>query len=195
MQKYLYLEKLSFAETWVNGGTVPLNLASKYKNSERSGTSTPDENLIYDSPVVLESLEPFIKLSGDVRNLTVKDNIINGRRQEINLLNVSRYTDNGIILCLSNRLDAEICKKLGKSVCVKISNIHKLKHTLDRQIGVIGLAQKCVYTSDHRRNHFLKSELDSWQDEFRIFWKLDSATEVQIPRGIAEFVELPTKPK
>lgn len=47
IEKYLYLQKLSFAENWINGGEIPAPcLASSYLDSERSGTKTVDETHI-----------------------------------------------------------------------------------------------------------------------------------------------------
>lgn len=187
MHKYLYLEKTSWADTWIKGGNVPLKLASTYLSAERSGTSTPDENLIYDSPIDINSLSGIC--IGNVKNLTIGSFVIDGKFTP-GVKDVSMYHEDGVVLCLSNRFDLGICKKLGKSVCVKITDIDKLKQSLDRQIGLVGLAGACKYTDDHRRNHFLKSGRDRWQDEYRLFWKIKNSVEVDIPAGIAELVDL-----
>ena len=43
---YLYLEKKEWSAAWIHGGTIPVNLASKYKKDYRDGIFTPDENLV-----------------------------------------------------------------------------------------------------------------------------------------------------
>ena len=48
----------------------------------------------------------------------------------------------------------------------------------------------CEYTSGPNRNHFLKSEANAWQEEFRIFWHGSAERSVILPDGIGELVEL-----
>jgi|LakMenEpi03Aug12_release.lakeMendotaPanAssembly.Ray.scaffolds.fasta_scaffold1222082_1 hypothetical protein len=44
--RYLYLSrKKEFLSNWINGGTVPLNQESNYRNDERKWCKTPDENI------------------------------------------------------------------------------------------------------------------------------------------------------
>lgn len=188
MFKYLYLEKVEFCNAWINGGVVPLSLASKYVNEERHGVFTPDENLIYQSTHDLSRLEHVISIS-ESKDITIGEIELNGKVIASNL-KASKYTEDGVVLCLSNKRSKKVAKRLGKSACVKILNIWELKEVLDAQIGVVGVAGPCEYTSSYERSHFLKSELDKWQDEYRIFWKLDSKISVRLPRGMAKRVIL-----
>ena len=43
MRKYLYLTDQWMATTWIEGGVVPVYVASTYQGRERSGTRAPDE--------------------------------------------------------------------------------------------------------------------------------------------------------
>ncbi|MDP8997489.1 MAG: hypothetical protein M3O03_10890 [Pseudomonadota bacterium] len=187
-ERYLYLARTSYAKVWIEGGEVPLNLASAYLSSGRSGTKTPDENLVYNSPVPLERFSPAIHIVGDTKNITMIGNTYNGRALP-DVYNVSRYHEDGVVLCLSTKLDKAIQRRLNKEVCVKIFDVAALKAALDKQIGVIGKSGACKYTLDHQRGHFLKSYLDAWQCEYRIFWPVQKPVKVQIPPGIGELAD------
>ncbi|MEH9098454.1 hypothetical protein RAF55_05860 [Klebsiella pneumoniae] len=182
MEKYLYLTELSWVEPWVNGGVVPLKCASSYKSIERHGIFTPDENLIDTSTHDINQFASAISIENS--SVTFFGGEINGIKLP-NVMKIDRKTEDGLVLCLANRRSNYIAKRLGKKACVKIFNIYELKDMLDEQIGVCSLMDKCEYTKAHQRNHFLKSELDSWQEEYRIFWPGVEAAEVKIKRDMA----------
>lgn len=184
MQKYLYLTKTEWAEPWINGGTVPLYVASKYRSEERSGIFTPDENLIDKSSHPLSALEPFIDVRG---NGPIRINFsgnYDGARPLPQVF-IDRTIEDGLVLCLANRRSRYIAKNLGKETCVVIKDVNYLKSVIDEQIGTKGLMGECNYTKGHQRNHFLKASDDAWQDEFRLFWKNAKSTNITLPKGIA----------
>ena len=74
-------------------------------------------------------------------------------------------------------------------ICVELTDIAKTKKQLDKRLGIRSEMKKCEYTEDHQRNHFLKHKDDSWQDEYRIFWKSQQGRRwVTIPSGTARIV-------
>ncbi|MEQ0036418.1 hypothetical protein ABLU74_04700 [Klebsiella sp. GG_Kp161] len=182
MEKYLYLTELSWVEPWVNGGVIPLKCASSYKSIERHGIFTPDENLIDTSTHDINQFASAISIENS--SVTFFGGEINGIKLP-NVMKIERKTEDGLVLCLANRRSNYIAKRLGKKACVKIFNIFELKEVLDEQIGVCCLMDKCEYTKTHLRNHFLKSELDSWQEEYRLFWPGVEAAEVKIKKNMA----------
>jgi hypothetical protein len=189
MSLYLYLNEYSHVDTWVSGGIIPINPASTYRSMERAGIFTPDENLIHDSAVDLMSFGPAISIlpGAHIRSLTMKNNYVNGVRLP-DLYGANFYEDDGLILSFSARITGVVARKMKKKACVKILDIYLLKSHLDEQLGVNSEAGYCNYTSSHQRNHFLKSELDAWQAEFRLFWPITEKVEVSIPPGIAELI-------
>lgn len=182
MEKYLYLTELSWVEPWVNGGVIPLKCASSYKSIERHGIFTPDENLIDTSTHDINQFASAISIENS--SVTFFGGEINGIKLP-SVMKIERKTEDGLVLCLANRRSNYIAKRLGKKACVKIFNIFELKEVLDEQIGVCSLMDKCEYTKTHLRNHFLKSELDSWQEEYRLFWPGVEAAEVKIKKNMA----------
>ncbi|MGE0497725.1 MAG: hypothetical protein AB7I35_15555 [Ramlibacter sp.] len=189
MPKYLYLARIEWAETWIGGGPIPISLASTYRSIERGGTQTPDENLIHNSPVDIASLRHSGFRFENVRGLTFVGNISNGRMLP-SFYNADYYMDDGLILSFSNVCNAEVCKRLGKVICVELLDVERLKAHLDNELGVVGTAKDCRYTADHQRNHFLKSIEDEWQQEFRLFWPIKESRTVVLPHGFARHASL-----
>ena len=187
MKLYLYLEKIEFVSSWTEGGEIPLNLASKYKSDERIGIFTPDEVLqqhLENAPI--EAINALGKISGDARVRMFNVTIQVGANQYKNV-NYYRGTEDALILCLSTKLDKNLAKKLNKTACIEITDLKKLIHEFSKQIGVTGISGLCEYTLTDNRNHFLKSVLDSWQEEFRIVWKgIRDSKMVKVPKGIAK---------
>ncbi|HBB6967995.1 TPA: hypothetical protein JLN89_000103 [Escherichia coli] len=182
MKKFLYLKQESFADTWVHGGVVPLYKASTYRKEDRTGIYTPDENQIDNSTHSADAFGGRIRF-GD--NAQGHIGYIAGHGVAMFNVHLDRRIEDGILLCLSNRRSNFIAKKLEKLACVEIQDIDLLKNIIDEQIGQVGVMGHCKYTSGHKRNHFLKSNLDAWQEEFRIFWKDIENTEIEIPKGLA----------
>ncbi|MDQ6976582.1 MAG: hypothetical protein Q9M75_00555, partial [Ghiorsea sp.] len=112
---------------------------------------------------------------------------INGSRVP-DIINASYYEEDGLILSFCNNLNESIALKLGKKCCVKISNLRKLRKIIDKQVGVKGIMGECKYTEDHNRSHFLKSNEDSWQHEYRMFWRHTENQVVTIPKGFGKLV-------
>lgn len=189
MHKFLYLTQIEWTSTWVNGGAVPLSLASTYKRMDRDGIYTPDENLIHDSTVDLRTLSPLISFGDNpsVRSFTATGNYVNGVRLP-DVKDANFYTEDGLIQSFCNVLDIGIAQRFGKAACVRIHDIDKLRKYLDKRLGRRSRFGNCEYTHDHQRNHFLKSKDDSWQQEYRFFWPNKEACSVELPAGIAEVV-------
>ncbi|MEZ6935890.1 hypothetical protein [Aeromonas sp. S19(2024)] len=190
MSKFLYLSEYSYCHPWVNGGSIPIFLASKYISTKRDGIYTPDENLIHEGEYPIDKLKNHGFYFEEVRDLTMTGCIGNGFRIP-NIRNANYYHDDGLILSFCNHFDPAIAKKLNKKACVEILSINKLKNHISRKLKQECIAKNCEYTENHERNHFLKSIEDSWQNEFRLFWKAEQNATVHIPKGIARIVRLP----
>lgn len=189
MEKYLYLTKYSWSHAWLDGGTVPLFQSSTYKSKERHATFTPDENLIDKSTHNADDFKGYFKLTGNCTVTFDEGCSFNGRTIEGGMY-FDRQHEDGLVLCMANSRSNLIARKLRKAACVKILDIEALKAFLDKQIGIEGQMGNCAYTKTHERDHFLKSHLDSWQDEFRIFWPNAKNIEVTIPPKIAQRVSI-----
>ncbi|EIO4097996.1 hypothetical protein LQK61_004489 [Vibrio parahaemolyticus] len=187
MEKYLYLTEVEWADAWINGGEIPISLASSYLSESREGIYTPDENLIHDSSYPIPAFRQFGIHLENVKNVTMTGNTFNGKKIP-DVKNASYYKEDGLILSFCNELDTEIARRLGKKACVKILDMHQLKMALDSEVGSKGVMKNCSYTKGFQRDHFLKSTEDSWQNEFRLFWKSDKSVWVSIPPNIGELV-------
>jgi hypothetical protein len=189
MIRYLYLKEVKYVDAWVNGGMVPISLASTYLAGKRDGIYTPDENLIHESAVPIPSLKQHGIIIEAAENITITNITSNGVKQP-DIINANYYKEDGLILSFSNICSEEIAKEMEKKACVEIINIEKLRQIIDKQLGCKGIMDTCKYTSDHNRNHFLKSYKDSWQNEFRIFWKTTNEQWVKIPRNSAKLIKV-----
>jgi hypothetical protein len=184
---FLYLTETEWAKTWIEGGEIPINLASSYRSESRDGIMTPDENLIHESAIPIPSLKQHGFHFENVKNLTFTNNFSNGVRLP-DIHNANYYSEDGLILSFCNHFCLITAEKLGKRACVKILDIEKTKKKLDKQLGCKGIMKSCQYTESHQRNHFLKSTEDQWQDEYRIFWKRKIEKRVKVPSGTATLV-------
>lgn len=192
MKKFRYLDEHAHADAWINGGKVPLRLASSYRSVERNGIMTPDENLIYKSNYDLDQLRPALNIGNGVQNIRIGIAIIDGVVRATDL-QADRYEDDGIILCLSNSRSSTLAAMMDKTICVEIQDVGHLKSVIDAQLKTVGTAAPCTYTDSYERNHFLKDKADAWQDEFRLFWPVVPETQpvwVELPPGIAILVPL-----
>jgi hypothetical protein len=195
---YLYLEKREFVQTWINGGEIPISLASKYKNVERIGINTPDEltQRDYQGIKKLDDINCLINL--DVFDENSESTIIFNIGKIVKSGNVigtnvkvHQFSEDAGILCFSTKLCSDLAKKLDKNYCVEIQDIDSLCKIIDGQLGDNGVHKACIYTFDEKRNHFLKSSKDEWQQEYRIIWKkVTKETWVKIPDGVAEEIDL-----
>jgi hypothetical protein len=189
MEKYLYLTRPEWQASWVHGGVIPINLASTYLRQDRSGIYTPDENLIYRSPVDLRALGIHVERGATIGSFSFKNCSIGGVPIP-DFEDGTFRSEDGLILSFCNSASSDIAKRLGKTCCVKILDINALKDLISNQLGTQGKMGTCEYTHTHERNHFLKSAEDSWQNEFRIFWEGDKNVEVALPAGVAIPVKL-----
>ncbi|WP_449545792.1 hypothetical protein [Lelliottia amnigena] len=183
MEKYLYLAEHRFAEAWINGGRVPFYKASRYKCETRNGVFTPDENQVDETTFDFRPFSSVIKF-GD----TSINNRVSLTIDGVDIVQdafVNRYLEDGLVVCLSNTRSLLLARKLSKVVCVRINDVNLLKSIIDDAVGAEGVAGNCNYTTGHKRNAFLKSHEDSWQDEYRLFWKDQHPIEIDLPPGIA----------
>lgn len=187
MEKYLYLTEYHFADAWINGGEVPLFPSSAYRKDDRGGIYTPDENLI-------DRSTHDVAIFGGAIEFPIGGKVFIGTymRGDFVATNISlnRKLEDGLVLCLANRRSNYIAKRLQKKTCVVIHDLCKLKDALDAQIGIVGQMGECHYTTDHYRDHFLKSTKDSWQEEYRIFWPGASKRLVSIPKDTASRIKI-----
>jgi hypothetical protein len=200
LNKYLYLNEVAHARTWIEGGIVPLSLASKYRSEERAGTMTPDENGVLrirraDEIAAFRTHNDQVE-ARNIRWLTRRDD---GTVVEM-AMDIG-YVD-GLVVCLSNGRNDEIWAAVGKKACVAIADAFQLYMTIDRLLDdqdlftdpppCVAIARgrhaRCEYTDTAQREVFLKSALDAWQDEYRLFWHTDRAAQVLLPGGLAELV-------
>jgi len=190
MEKYLYLTKKEWCLNWLNGGEIPINLASHYKSSERSGIMTPDENRIHESTKDLNKLKLFkFTDNASIPKFTIKNMEIDGVKVP-DIIDARYELEDGLILSFCNKISKDIALRLNKKACVKILDVNKLKQIIDTQLGLIGDMGSCIYTNSYTRNHFTKSQDDAWQSEYRLFWKHNKNENVILPKGLAEAVEL-----
>ncbi|MEP9224575.1 hypothetical protein ABKT17_14240 [Enterobacter hormaechei] len=188
MIAYVYLESLKFVDTWVNGGSLPIRSVLEYKCKEegREGNLTPDEGVI-DTSTHAQNL---FGISAEDSSITIGKFLVAGKVVASNI-KIERFSETGIVLCAAARLDRKIAEGFKRNYCVRINDFDSLKSVIDTQLGVVGKLGYCYYTTGHKRNTFLKSYKDSWQNEIRIFWKDLSPTEVILPKGLAIQIDVP----
>jgi hypothetical protein len=193
---YLYLKEREHVETWLNGGQVPLNMASNYKSKERNATSTPDEvthlhlSRIYDEEKFLE-IFGINDMYSDV-NISIRPTSVTFDGKLIGENSIfEQFFEDALIFCLATKKSKSLCDRLEKKYCVEILDIETLKKVLDTQLESQGVKKKCQYTHKRGRNHFLKSSEDKWQMELRIVWsEIKNNQWVTIPAGLCKEVEL-----
>lgn len=191
--KYLYLKLPEHAETWVNGGTVPLNHARKFLSDVREGTRTPDE--VLQKSIRGAGLRDLAGVefrgTGTIENVTFDNCRFNG--QLVSHAVYNQHPEDALILCMSNRYDKQLMHRLGHTVAVAIPDVGRLREALDHVVGVIADYGKVRYTHEPgNRSHMLKGIEDSWQDEYRFVWVgnglgLEDKI-VTLPGGLAEHV-------
>lgn len=120
--KYLYLKEHEHALTWINGGRIPLYLASTYIRSEdeRGGVYTPDENIVRESTYDLRELPPQVNLK-NFRGGGLKVYVGNratpiDQQVNINWTNItsSHKEEDGLIFCLCNHKSKKTASRFQK---------------------------------------------------------------------------------
>lgn len=192
-QKYLYLTKKEWVYPWVNGGEAPINLASTYKKDFHDGIYTKDENILRHLQGTSEgAINALVKDESNGRaniTLDVKEVVIGGQVVGRNVL-YHQSSQDGLILSFCNHFNPKTAQRLKKQACVQLNDVYALLEQINGQLGVKGIAQSCAYTKTFKRNHFLKGNNDSWQDEFRLFWNVLESRNVIIWPGTAIEVKL-----
>jgi hypothetical protein len=195
---YLYLTEEAWADNWVNGGIVPINPASTYLSDVREGTKTPDETFQRTVAGMPDWVVGGNSGKGPLNMLPGGDLTIEGITIQVgeNLIahvahgRATCQLEDGLILSLSTRLDGELACRLGKKACVQIRCMACLIEALDEQIGVNCKWGRVKYRDGYARDHFLKSESDSWQHEYRLLWLTNDVQRrmVELPANTARRV-------
>jgi len=78
---YLYLSKKDYEDTWINGGKIPIKLASAYRQDEHHGIYTPDENAMKtaSSNITNTLAASVLSVEPTVNNLDVTNLKISGQ--------------------------------------------------------------------------------------------------------------------
>ena len=191
MRYFKYLERQEFAKTWIEGGFVPINPASAYYSSERGGKFTPDElmqrSLVGPMQGLIDSRVIGIQQNTNA-NITVRNCLIidpSGVQVIDYAAHLVRREDS-YIDCYSTELSSVLSIELQRNFVVEISDIEALASAFDRQIGLRSLRRAVDYTDSYDRSHFVKSNSDSWQKEFRLVWMKDGVEPflVEVPSGL-----------
>jgi hypothetical protein len=192
----IYLKETDYVENWLNEGTVPINLASYYRDQERNGNRTPDKN--FQITIEGDDIKPGIKIIVDgilykapgSGKTTINVKEINGDEVLGRNITYTQAYEDGLVLSMCTELSLDIMKRFkDKKAVIQILDLEKLKESFDRQIGLISQDGLCNYTEMDERNHFLKHVSDSWQKEYRWFWRgFDKEVNVVVPKGVAREV-------
>ena len=185
---FLYLKSYDHVMPWVVGGTIPLFSARTYLSKERRGVMTIDE--VRQSKWRGKGLDEFretgifhikncvnVHFQGDM--FGIETDVV-----------ISDYDNDAYLHCTSTLCSRKQLARFEKTVCLRIINPRDLKRRLDagmRQKSKAGLVQ---YTNGPDRGHFLKSDYDAWQCEYRLVWSRQAGAPVWIdlPPGTAEVV-------
>jgi hypothetical protein len=121
--KYLYLTRTEWVATWTDGGEIPLQLASAYRNSERGGTKTPDEVIHRQLHGISDrDFERIAKIGpGATAHIRIGEVVIGGQTRGRDV-HFDQHHSDGLILCLSNSFSADIIRRLNKKACVEIAD-------------------------------------------------------------------------
>lgn len=96
MPKYLFLNEDWHADSWVNGGEVPLSMASNYRDTERGGVRTPDEN-------VHSTFDTDIRDHGfHADNIVVHNMLVIGGGLPLESITGSRRLQDALVWCVTN---------------------------------------------------------------------------------------------
>jgi hypothetical protein len=197
LMKYRFFDNEDYALAWINGGVVRIAPAATYLSQERDGIMTPDERLIYESPIPFEEVESFGAFElprGQITGATFTDNVVIDRIDGIDVVRkipdlhqVKHYYEDVGVICLCNDDDPAVIKRMKKSWSVDIPDVEKVLSIISEQLGIAGEMGDCEYTRDHQRTHYLKSTADQWQDEFRLVFKgLKETRFVEVPPGLGQ---------
>lgn len=199
--KYRFFEVLEHAQPWVDGGRIPVWLAKKYLSDEREGVMTPDERLTYTSAVPFEAVEAYEAYGfprGEVRGARTVGNVIiqnTANGPEIHripdILKADHYYEDVGVLCFCNCNSPVIAHRMKKPYSVEIPSVETALKVIGKLLGLHGEMGNCRYTTDHQRGHFLKSDEDDWQDEFRFVFKgMNKDRWIELPPGLGRNITL-----
>jgi hypothetical protein len=197
---YLYLTNPEWVTPWVEGGEIPLNLASAYRGVERKGIITPDENdVLYIRELAAPAAFRVQKTDNPGRNVVFQTKLPDG---SVSWRTIDLGFVDGLVVCLTLERNDELWyREAGKRACVEIVDHHRLggeimKDLFRRKIlpppGLlgddVGECRPCEYTETAQRNIFLKGRADEWQKEYRMFFLSTEPTHVTLPPGIGRVV-------
>ena len=186
---FLYLTKREWADSWINGGVVPLSMTTKYISAERDGIYTPDEDFHRRTIGAPDwAVDRAFNIEGGTFHFQ-GDITING--DSFKNVKHSQFAEPALVLCLSTECSATLAARFKKEVCIEILDLQSLKDNLDKQVGIVGEPNYCEYTETKNRGHFMKSVDDAWQKEYRIIWpRVTEERQVSITRGFCKLMEL-----
>ena len=173
---------------------MPLNLTTTYKVAEenRSGILTPDEDLRRQlDGTDYETFDSFIGNHDLVGKMTITNFEVIVDDTLYTRFNYEYGNEAALVLCMATEASLDLQQRLGKKVCIEILDIDALTKSFDEQLGEKSIQRACEYTLDRNRNHFLKSDKDAWQNEYRLIWhNIKTDQWVTVPKGICKIVEL-----
>ena len=112
MELYIYLSKKCYVDTWVNGGQIPIKPASEYRDQDRLGKFTPDENTQIEikgkrvNPGMKKVIDSVINNTGGT--LKINGNIKKGNEIIGENVNYKQWYEDGLILSFSTKCNKEI---------------------------------------------------------------------------------------
>jgi len=195
---FVYLERPEYGDTWINGGRIPLNPVSMYRAAERSGIYTPDEQL---HRSFREGTDPDIQqmmaAMSDGHLMFDNCDVHDGTKLHTGVTTwMTGEMRDALVLCFARGLSRNLCRRLNKTIAVKVTDPIALLDHISHQLSSKGELRVIGYTNGHDRHHCLKSSADSWQVEARMLWvpeKIEQ-TWVEIPRGTGSLVDLTLAP-
>ncbi|TGX55982.1 hypothetical protein E5A73_02380 [Sphingomonas gei] len=193
---FKYFEKKDYALSWERGGQIPISLASSFLSNHRDGIFTPDEVLQArlvgckksDFRGILE-LGPDVR-GGRIHNIGFKD-FGDDDFTYVKHAEIDHFEEDAYILCMSTVLSAGLMAMLKKSCAIEILDLERLRSSLDEVLGKKSVSGSVRYTNNEDRGHFMKSEADSWQEEYRMAWTSSGQPTVwvDIPEGIGKMID------
>lgn len=194
--KFKYVES-KYAESWVQGGRLPINSVSYFQAEVRNGIFTPDERIQRKLEGMTEERHrKYVGTSPTAKIIQrIYGSVYEGGVKVAEGVNFEQIPDEGIVLCFARRNRRSILDHLKKNapVCIEILDVRRLYDLICEQLDHEGLVANCSYTSTINRNHFLKGKPDEVMEEFRMFWPIADTASVELPPGIGRIVPLPTE--
>ena len=132
---FLYLEKEEYVKTWLDGGEIPLSIASSYKSDYRGGVFTPDEVKQFEESGIVDEEEYRKLVNFDNSKGQIGINRVRIRNNQGKVvaedLSVTQYFSDALIFCVSTKCSKEQSIKFKKPYCIEILDFQKLNEVFD----------------------------------------------------------------